>query len=81
MMIQSRDLGHVKKVEILISEWAEETGTDYINLRQRFSELAEDERERLYFHRGHWTPYGHEVVSEIVAAHVEAESLLVPRGF
>jgi hypothetical protein len=52
-------------VEPLLTDWARETGTAYVNLRERFLEMPATDQDRLY--DGHWTPYGNERVAMLMA--------------
>ena len=53
------------KVEVLLSKWAERTGTPLIKLREAYLRLAKAERARLY--AGHWTAYGAAVTAQVLA--------------
>jgi len=53
------------KVEVLLSKWADRTGTPLINLREAYLRLAQAERARLY--SAHWTAYGAAVAAQVLA--------------
>ena len=66
MNIPRRLYSEPTRVETLIRGWAERSGTPFINLREKFLQLPEDDQQRLY--SGHWTPYGAKMAAKEVAS-------------
>ncbi len=62
------------RVAPLLAKWAQSEGVPYLDLQEHFIKLPAADRSRLY--RGHWTPYGNEVVAQLVDAFVTRERLL-----
>jgi hypothetical protein len=61
-------------VEAAVAHWAEQTGADFLSLRERFAELPEAEWGTL--HDGHFTVRGHRVTAQALAELVVREGLI-----
>lgn len=59
---------HADDVEAMLTRWARESGTPYLNLRKAYLALPPTERARLYGE--HWTPTGSAVTARLLARRI-----------
>lgn len=68
---------HPFPTERALAAWAQQTGTPFVNMRERFA--AYPEAEWPSFYAGHWTPRGHAVAAEALRETILANGLLEDR--
>ncbi|MGH7291596.1 MAG: hypothetical protein ACREJT_10330, partial [Myxococcota bacterium] len=65
-------------VERVAAEWAHDTGTNFVDLRESFAKLSEPERVALY--RGvHWSPEGNRFAARLLRDAIMEGHLLATR--
>jgi len=78
MMIKSEWAERETVLERKLKRWAESQGLPFLNLAPNFRGLPLPERKKLYYPiDGHWTPKGHEFVSEIIKKWLTANKNII----
>ena len=65
-------------VEVAVANWAEETGTHFVSLREHFLTMPPEEWESV--HDGHFTAKGHDETARALMQSIAENALLPPPG-